>query len=187
MTVSSQTKILLCERSGRIPEKKQDIILGTASLHSAFSSLGHLPAGTWSRPLTPKGSPLSNRLSPRTLKRSRVTTSLQALPTGTELTDQNGKHWTLGALQTRDDQGILYEGTHCPSAQDAPGNAAPQGQGEYNTQGPELQGGKMGEGEGGRTQRAWRLRPGIQESIMGSDQSKGRSSVTCQSHLPPPA
>lgn len=65
--------------------------------------------GSWGRPLTPKGSPLSNRMSPRTLKRSRVTTSLQALPTGTELTDQNGKHWTLGALQNRDDQGILYE------------------------------------------------------------------------------
>uniref|UniRef100_E9Q754 Vaccinia related kinase 3 n=1 Tax=Mus musculus TaxID=10090 RepID=E9Q754_MOUSE len=66
--------------------------------------------GTRSRPLTPKGSPLSNRQSPQTLKRTRVTTSLQALATGTELTDQNGKHWTLGALQIRDDQGILYEG-----------------------------------------------------------------------------
>lgn len=63
--------------------------------------------GTWGRPLTPRGSPLSNRMSPRTLKRSRVTTSLQALPTGTELTDQNGKRWTLGALLSRDDQGIL--------------------------------------------------------------------------------
>ncbi|XP_051004426.1 inactive serine/threonine-protein kinase VRK3 [Acomys russatus] len=65
--------------------------------------------GTWSRPPTPKGSPQTTRLSPQTLKRSRVTTSLQALPTGTELTDKNGQHWTLGALQTRDDQGILYE------------------------------------------------------------------------------
>ncbi|OBS74483.1 hypothetical protein A6R68_15002 [Neotoma lepida] len=65
--------------------------------------------GTWSRPPTPRGSPQSSRLSPQTLKRSRVTTSLQALPTGTELTDKNGQHWTLRALQTRDDQGILYE------------------------------------------------------------------------------
>ncbi|XP_052570035.1 inactive serine/threonine-protein kinase VRK3 [Peromyscus californicus insignis] len=65
--------------------------------------------GTWSRPPTPRGSPQSSRLSPQTLKRSRVTTSLQALPTGTGLTDKKGQHWTLGALQTRDDQGILYE------------------------------------------------------------------------------
>lgn len=65
--------------------------------------------GTRSRPLTPKGSPLATKLSPRSLKRSRVTSSLQALPTETVLTDQNGKHWTLGALQTRDDQGILYK------------------------------------------------------------------------------
>ncbi|XP_060235683.1 inactive serine/threonine-protein kinase VRK3 isoform X6 [Meriones unguiculatus] len=65
--------------------------------------------GTWSRPPTPKGSPQSTRLSPQTLKRSRVTISLQALPTGTMLTDKNGQHWILGALQSRDDQGILYE------------------------------------------------------------------------------
>lgn len=65
--------------------------------------------GTWSRPPTPRGSPQSSRLSPKTLKRSRVTTSLQALPPGTWLTDKKGQHWTLGALQTRDDQGILYE------------------------------------------------------------------------------
>lgn len=86
------------------------------SLHSDYDSSGSddtlsspdRATGTRSRSQTPKGSPLANRLSPRTLKRSRVTTSLQALPTGTELTDQNGKHWTLGTLQTRDDQGILY-------------------------------------------------------------------------------
>lgn len=87
------------------------------SLHSDYDSSGSddtlsspdRATGTRSRSQTPKGSPLANRLSPRTLKRSRVTTSLQALPTGTELTDQNGKHWTLGTLQTRDDQGILYK------------------------------------------------------------------------------
>lgn len=95
----------------------RDSILGTASLQSAFSLSGHLLAGSWSRPPTPKGSPQSTRLSPQTLKRSRVTTSLQALPTGTVLTDKNGQHWTLGTLQSRDDQGILYEGTHCPSTQ----------------------------------------------------------------------
>lgn len=65
--------------------------------------------GTWSRPPTPRGSPQSSRLSPQSLKRSRVTTNLQALPTGTKLTDKKGQHWILGALQTRDDQGILYE------------------------------------------------------------------------------
>ncbi|KAL1768976.1 L-amino-acid oxidase isoform X2 [Sigmodon hispidus] len=65
--------------------------------------------GTCSRLLTPRGSPQSSRLSPQTLKRSRVTISLQALPTGTKLTDKKGQHWTLGPLQTRDDQGILYE------------------------------------------------------------------------------
>ncbi|KAL6053661.1 hypothetical protein STEG23_018894 [Scotinomys teguina] len=65
--------------------------------------------GTWSRPPTPRGSPQSCRQSPQTLKRSRVTTSLQALPSKTKLTDKKGQHWTLGALQTRDDQGILYE------------------------------------------------------------------------------
>lgn len=38
-----------------------------------------------------------------------MTTSLQDLPIGTELADQNGKHWTLEALKTPDDQVILYE------------------------------------------------------------------------------
>lgn len=38
-----------------------------------------------------------------------MTTSLEALPLGTELTDKNGQHWKLGTLQTRNDQGILYE------------------------------------------------------------------------------
>lgn len=111
MTVSSicGAKILLCGKSGKFLNKIRSSVLGTTSLHSAFSLWGHFPAGTRSRPLTPKGSPLSNRQSPQTLKRTRVTTSLQALATGTELTDQNGKHWTLGALQIRDDQGILYE------------------------------------------------------------------------------
>nr|XP_004672603.1 inactive serine/threonine-protein kinase VRK3 [Jaculus jaculus]XP_044990467.1 inactive serine/threonine-protein kinase VRK3 [Jaculus jaculus] len=65
--------------------------------------------GTWSRPLAPKSSPQSPRLSPQTLKRSRATTSLKALPTGTELTDKNGQCWKLGSIQTRNDQGILYE------------------------------------------------------------------------------
>ncbi|CAO2614702.1 Inactive serine/threonine-protein kinase VRK3 [Lemmus lemmus] len=82
---------------------------GTQPCFSVFSSSGCLPAGTWSRPPPPRGSPQSSRLSPQTLKRSRVTTSLQALPTGTKVTDKKGQHWTLGALQTRDDQGILYE------------------------------------------------------------------------------
>lgn len=66
--------------------------------------------GTWSRPLTPKGSPVSTRLSPQTLKWSPVTTSLQALPIALpKLTDQNGKHWALEALKTWHNQGSLYE------------------------------------------------------------------------------
>lgn len=40
-----------------------------------------------------------------------MTTSLEALPTGAVVTDKSGRHWKLGPLQTRDDQGILYEGT----------------------------------------------------------------------------
>ncbi|XP_045844238.1 inactive serine/threonine-protein kinase VRK3 [Meles meles] len=72
--------------------------------------------GSWSRPPTPKSSPQATKRSPQTtkrspqtLKRSRVTTSLEALPTGAVLTDKSGRHWKLGPLQTRDDQGILYE------------------------------------------------------------------------------
>ncbi|KAB0349532.1 hypothetical protein FD754_014389 [Muntiacus muntjak] len=49
------------------------------------------------------------RSSPQTLKRSRMTTLLEALPVGTVLTDKSGRHWKLRCLQTRDDQGILYE------------------------------------------------------------------------------
>ncbi|KAM8790494.1 serine/threonine-protein kinase VRK3 isoform 1-T5 [Rhynchonycteris naso] len=59
-------------------------------------------------PQTTTRSPQMTR-SPQTLKRSRVTTSLEALPTGTVLKDNNGQYWKLGSLQTRDDQGILYE------------------------------------------------------------------------------
>ncbi|XP_011936665.1 PREDICTED: inactive serine/threonine-protein kinase VRK3 [Cercocebus atys] len=56
-----------------------------------------------------KRSPQTLKRSPQTLKRSRVTTSLEALPTGTVLTDKSGRQWKLKFLQTRDDQGILYE------------------------------------------------------------------------------
>lgn len=70
----------------------------------------HSPTGPWSKPPTPKSSPQATRQSPQTVKRSRVTASLKALPAGTVLTDKNGQHWKLGALQTKDDQGILYEG-----------------------------------------------------------------------------
>uniref|UniRef100_A0A2K5F040 VRK serine/threonine kinase 3 n=1 Tax=Aotus nancymaae TaxID=37293 RepID=A0A2K5F040_AOTNA len=84
--------------------------------------------GSMTRPPTPKSSPQKTRkspqktrqspqvtrcspqkTSPQTLKRSRVTTSLEALPTGTVLTDKSGRQWKLMSLQTRDDQGILYE------------------------------------------------------------------------------
>uniref|UniRef100_A0A8D2DQU7 Serine/threonine-protein kinase VRK3 n=1 Tax=Sciurus vulgaris TaxID=55149 RepID=A0A8D2DQU7_SCIVU len=70
--------------------------------------LGSSFRGAWRRSPTSKSSP-STRRSPQTLKRSRVTTSLEALPMGTKLTDKNGQHWKLGILQTRNDQGILYE------------------------------------------------------------------------------
>lgn len=72
------------------------------------------PKGSRSRPSTPKSSPQTTKQSPQTLKRSRVTTSLEALPSGTVVIDKSGIHWKLGPLQTRDSQGILYEGTLCP-------------------------------------------------------------------------
>lgn len=76
-----------------------------------FLCFDHPPAGNLSRSPTPRSSPQTTRQSPQTLKRSRMTTSLEALPVGTVLTDKSGRHWKLRCLQTRDDQGILYEGT----------------------------------------------------------------------------
>ncbi|XP_037675404.1 inactive serine/threonine-protein kinase VRK3 isoform X2 [Choloepus didactylus] len=67
------------------------------------------PKGSWNSPPTPKGSPQAARQSPQTRKRSRVTTSLEALPTGTVLTDKSKQHWKLKSFQARGDQGILYE------------------------------------------------------------------------------
>ncbi|XP_076987093.1 serine/threonine-protein kinase VRK3 isoform X2 [Tamandua tetradactyla] len=67
------------------------------------------PKGSWNSPPTPKGSPQAARPSPQTRKRSRVTATLEALPTGTVLKDKSEQHWKLKSLQTRDDQGILYE------------------------------------------------------------------------------
>ncbi|XP_027370873.1 inactive serine/threonine-protein kinase VRK3 isoform X2 [Bos indicus x Bos taurus] len=67
------------------------------------------PKGHLSRSPTPRSSPQTTRQSPQTLKRSRMTASLEALPVGTVLTDKSGQHWKLRCLQTRDDQGILYE------------------------------------------------------------------------------
>ncbi|XP_027985200.2 inactive serine/threonine-protein kinase VRK3 isoform X1 [Eptesicus fuscus] len=65
--------------------------------------------GIWSSPLTPKSSPQMKKKSPQTLKRRRMTISIEALPTGTVMMDKNGRYWKLGSLQTRDDQGMLYE------------------------------------------------------------------------------
>ena len=76
----------------------------------------HPPAGHLSRSPAPCSSPQTTRQSPQTLKRSRMTASLEALPVGTVLTDKSGQHWKLRCLQTRDDQGILYEGTLCAQA-----------------------------------------------------------------------
>ncbi|XP_037002919.2 inactive serine/threonine-protein kinase VRK3 isoform X2 [Artibeus jamaicensis] len=67
------------------------------------------PRGSQKTPPTPKRNPQTTKRSPQTVKRSRVTTSLTALPTGMVLTDKRGLHWKLGAIQSRDDQGILYE------------------------------------------------------------------------------
>ncbi|XP_027833258.1 inactive serine/threonine-protein kinase VRK3 isoform X4 [Ovis aries] len=67
------------------------------------------PKGHLSGSPTPRSSPQTTRQSPQTLKRSRMTTSLEALPVGTVLTDKSGRHWKLRCLQTRGDQGILYE------------------------------------------------------------------------------
>uniref|UniRef100_A0A2K6ND46 Serine/threonine-protein kinase VRK3 n=1 Tax=Rhinopithecus roxellana TaxID=61622 RepID=A0A2K6ND46_RHIRO len=70
------------------------------------------PQKTKQSPQKTSCSPQKTRQSPQTLKRSpqtRVTTSLEALPTGTVLTDKSGRQWKLKFLQTRDDQGILYE------------------------------------------------------------------------------
>lgn len=44
-----------------------------------------------------------------------MTISLEALPTGTVLKDKIGQSWRLGSLQTRDDQGILYEAEPVPA------------------------------------------------------------------------
>lgn len=74
---------------------------------------GHPAVGIWKSPLTPKSSPQMKKKSPPTLKRRRMTISLEALPTGTVVIDKNGQHWKLGSMQTRDDQGILYEGIPC--------------------------------------------------------------------------
>uniref|UniRef100_A0A2I3HYV3 VRK serine/threonine kinase 3 n=1 Tax=Nomascus leucogenys TaxID=61853 RepID=A0A2I3HYV3_NOMLE len=67
------------------------------------------PQVTRGSPQKTSCSPQKTRQSPQTLKRSRVTTSLEALPTGTVLTDKSGQQWKLKSLQTRDNQGILYE------------------------------------------------------------------------------
>ncbi|XP_040833963.1 inactive serine/threonine-protein kinase VRK3 isoform X1 [Ochotona curzoniae] len=82
---------------------------GSKSVSEDTDGSSEKPKGSWSKPPTPKSSPQATRQSPQTVKRSRVTASLKALPAGTVLTDKNGQHWKLGALQTKDDQGILYE------------------------------------------------------------------------------
>ncbi|XP_005412856.1 PREDICTED: inactive serine/threonine-protein kinase VRK3 isoform X2 [Chinchilla lanigera] len=94
IVISSQSS-LLCD--GRNAESEDAV------------SSSEKPKGARSGPPSPRSSPQSTRRSPQTLKRSRATTLLEALPSGTELTDKNGQRWRLGSLQTRDDQGILYE------------------------------------------------------------------------------
>ncbi|XP_045148582.1 inactive serine/threonine-protein kinase VRK3 [Echinops telfairi] len=121
---SSESKELL--RKSQRPRGRS-----RGSLSASLSGLGvshRQEPGPWNKPPTPKTSPQATRQSPQTtrqspqttrqspqtLKRSRVTASLEALPLGTVLTDKNRQHWKLSFLQTRDDQGILYEGALCP-------------------------------------------------------------------------
>lgn len=80
---------------------------GSPEPEDAVSS-SQRPKRARSRTSAPKSSPQSTKHSPQTLRRNWATISLEALPSGTELTDKNGQHWRLGALQTRDSQGILY-------------------------------------------------------------------------------
>nr|XP_012609613.1 inactive serine/threonine-protein kinase VRK3 isoform X1 [Microcebus murinus]XP_012609614.1 inactive serine/threonine-protein kinase VRK3 isoform X1 [Microcebus murinus]XP_012609615.1 inactive serine/threonine-protein kinase VRK3 isoform X1 [Microcebus murinus]XP_012609616.1 inactive serine/threonine-protein kinase VRK3 isoform X1 [Microcebus murinus]XP_012609617.1 inactive serine/threonine-protein kinase VRK3 isoform X1 [Microcebus murinus] len=89
---------------------------GDSSGSEDTSSPSERSKASFSRPPTPRYSPVQPRYSPQptnrspqTLKRSRVTTSLEALPTEMVLTDKSGRQWKLGSLQSRDDQGILYE------------------------------------------------------------------------------
>ncbi|XP_012589048.1 PREDICTED: inactive serine/threonine-protein kinase VRK3 isoform X2 [Condylura cristata] len=83
-------------------------------------TLNETPKGSWSRSPTLKSSPQTSKQSPQTLKRSRVTASLEALPTGTVLTDKSGQHWKLGFLQSRDDQGVLYEAEPASACRSSP-------------------------------------------------------------------
>uniref|UniRef100_A0A2K6DCW0 Serine/threonine-protein kinase VRK3 n=1 Tax=Macaca nemestrina TaxID=9545 RepID=A0A2K6DCW0_MACNE len=132
---SIQAAFKFCPYCGNSLPTEEEHVGSETSVSSHVSSF----RGSGSRPPTPKSSPQKTRKSPQktscspqtpqktscspqtpqktscspqtpqTLKRSRVTTSLEALPTGTVLTDKSGRQWKLKFLQTRDDQGILYE------------------------------------------------------------------------------
>uniref|UniRef100_A0A2K5LFH0 Serine/threonine-protein kinase VRK3 n=1 Tax=Cercocebus atys TaxID=9531 RepID=A0A2K5LFH0_CERAT len=121
---SIQAAFKFCPYCGNSLPTEEEHVASETSVSSLVSSF----RGSGSRPSTPKSSPQKTRKSPQktscspqktnpqtlkrspqTLKRSRVTTSLEALPTGTVLTDKSGRQWKLKFLQTRDDQGILYE------------------------------------------------------------------------------
>eukprot|EP00069_Balaena_mysticetus_P009708 bmy_06354T0 len=82
---------------------------GDSSESEVTLSTCEKPKGCWSRSPASQSSPQTTRQSPQTLKRSRMTTSLKALPVGTVLIDKSGRHWKLRCLQSRDGQGILYE------------------------------------------------------------------------------
>lgn len=64
-------------------------------------------------PVTPKSSP--QKKSSQALKRHRMTIALEALPPGTMVMDKNGRYWRLTSVQTRDEQGILYEAEPVPA------------------------------------------------------------------------
>ncbi|XP_066230174.1 serine/threonine-protein kinase VRK3 isoform X2 [Saccopteryx leptura] len=104
----SEDTLSPCEKpkgsQGRTPAPKSSPQTAKRSPQTAKRS----PQTAKRSPRTTTRSPQLTR-SPQTLKRSRVTTSLEALPIGTVLKDNNGQYWKLGSLQTRDDQGILYE------------------------------------------------------------------------------
>ncbi|XP_053463177.1 inactive serine/threonine-protein kinase VRK3 isoform X1 [Nycticebus coucang] len=106
---SSETSPKKVKWSSTVTSPRLSFSDGDSSGSEDASTPSERSRGSWSKPPTSKSSPQTTRRSPQTLRRSRVTTSLEALPTGMVLTDKSGQQWKLGSLQTRDDQGILYE------------------------------------------------------------------------------
>ncbi|KAF6079917.1 VRK serine/threonine kinase 3 [Phyllostomus discolor] len=101
---SIKTVFKFCPYCGK-PLSKEEPERSQTSVKPLVSSF----RGSPKTPPTRKRNLQATKRSPQTVKRSWATTLLKALPTGTVLTDKCGRHWKLGAVQNRDDQGILYE------------------------------------------------------------------------------